>query len=92
MEIRIENVLSDENLGLAKESLQGKRDSCGVDGIKISMFDDYWEANEEKIKQEMSRFWEPLFSEYAYAYRKCKGRTLLKNTLYITMKKELKKN
>ena len=116
MEIRIENVLSDENLVLAKESLQGKRDSCGVDGIKISMFDDYWKVNGEKIKQEiyagkyvpgivklheivnakqkrrsislmntvdrfiyralmqeMSRFWEPLFSEYAYAYREGKG-------------------
>ena len=49
MEIRIENVLSDENLALARESLQGKRDSCGLDGIKISMFDDYWKVNGEKI-------------------------------------------
>lgn len=116
MEVRIENVLSDENLALARESLQGKRDSCGLDGIKISMFDDYWKVNGDKIKQEiyvgkyvpgvvklheivnakqkrrnislmntvdrfiyralmqeMSRFWEPLFSEYAYAYRDYKG-------------------
>ena len=51
MEIRIENVLSDENLALARESLQGKRDSCGLDGIKISMFDDYWKVNGDKIKQ-----------------------------------------
>ena len=116
VEVRIENVLSDENLALARESLQGKRDSCGLDGIKISMFDDYWKVNGDKIKQEiyvgkyvpgvvklheivnakqkrrsislmntvdrfiyralmqeMSRFWEPLFSEYAYAYRDYKG-------------------
>ena len=53
MEVRIENVLSDENLALARESLQGKRDSCGLDGIKISMFDDYWKVNGDKIKQEI---------------------------------------
>lgn len=53
VEIRIENVLSDENLALARESLQGKRDSCGLDGIKISMFDDYWKVNGDKIKQEI---------------------------------------
>ena len=47
VEIRI------ENLALARESLQGKRDSCGLDGIKISMFDDYWKVNGDKIKQEI---------------------------------------
>ena len=53
MEVRIENVLSDENLTLARESLQGKRDSCGLDGIKISMLDDYWKVNGDKINQEI---------------------------------------
>lgn len=51
MSISIYDVLSDENLLLAKESFQGKRDSCGMDGIKVSMLDDYWDTNGEKIKQ-----------------------------------------
>ena len=112
----LEAILSDENLEKAKESFHGKRDSCGTDGIKLSMLDDYWEINGDKIKksiregkyclgiiqqqdivntkgkkrtislmntidrfifravtQELSKIWNPKFSEYSYAYREYKG-------------------
>lgn len=51
MEITIQSILSDENLKTARESFIGKRDSCGIDGIKLSMLDEYWEINGEKIKK-----------------------------------------
>lgn len=51
MEITIQAILSDENLKTARESFIGKRDSCGIDGIKLSMLDEYWEINGEKIKK-----------------------------------------
>lgn len=51
MAVTIENVLSEENLLEAKEALSGKRDSCGVDGVKLSSLDEYWEVNGEKIKK-----------------------------------------
>ena len=33
------------------ESFEGKRDSCGTDGVKLSALGEYWEANGEKIKK-----------------------------------------
>ena len=51
MKITIQAILSDENLKTARESFIGKRDSCGIDGIKLSMLDEYWEINGEKIKK-----------------------------------------
>ena len=51
MAVTIENVLSEENLLEAKGALSGKRDSCGVDGVKLSSLDEYWEVNGEKIKK-----------------------------------------
>lgn len=46
----LEKVLSEETIGLAIEDLQKKNDSCGVDGIMISAFREYWEMNGETIR------------------------------------------
>lgn len=64
MTATIETVLSQENLLEAMESFEGKRDSCGVDGVKLSELEEYWEANGEKIKKTI------LQGEYSLGYVK----------------------
>lgn len=64
MTATIETVLSQENLLEAMESFEGKRDSCGVDGVKLSELEEYWEANGEKIKKTI------LKGEYSLGYVK----------------------
>lgn len=51
MGITIDEVLLDENIDEALESLISKRDSCGADGVKLSELSDYWNANGEKVKR-----------------------------------------
>lgn len=115
-ELSMEDVLSDENLQDAMDSLRDKRDSNGVDGVKLSELGEYWTLNGEKIERELlcgdytmglvqqyeivnpkgkrrtisllnsidrlifralyqklDLFWNEIFSDYAYAYRKNKG-------------------
>ena len=115
-ELSMEDVLSDENLQDAMDSFRDKRDSNGVDGVKLSELGEYWTLNGEKIKRELlcgdykmglvqqyeivnpkgkrrtisllnsidrlifralyqklDLFWDEIFSDYAYAYRKNKG-------------------
>ena len=64
MTATIETVLSQENLLEAMESFEGKRDNCGVDGVKLSELEEYWEANGEKIKKTI------LQGEYSLGYVK----------------------
>lgn len=64
MAATIETVLSQENLLEAMESFEGKKDSCGVDGVKLSLLEEYWEANGEKIKKTI------LQGEYNLGYVK----------------------
>ena len=115
-ELSMEDVLSDENLQDAMDSFRDKRDSNGVDGVKLSELGEYWTLNGEKIERELlcgdytmglvqqyeivnpkgkrrtisllnsidrlifralyqklDLFWNEIFSDYAYAYRKNKG-------------------
>ena len=53
-ELSMEDVLSDENLQDAMDSFRDKRDSNGVDGVKLSELGEYWTLNGEKIKRELS--------------------------------------
>ena len=51
MELCINDVASDENINIAMESLLEKRDSCGVDGVKLSELPAYWNTNGDRIKK-----------------------------------------
>ena len=51
MELCINDVVSDENINIAMESLLEKRDSCGVDGVKLSELPAYWNTNGDRIKK-----------------------------------------
>ena len=42
-------IFSEENMTISVNSLLGKNDSCGIDGIYISEYKEYWEINKEKI-------------------------------------------
>lgn len=80
----LEAILSDENLEQAKESFQGKRDSCGIDGIKLSMLDDYWEINGEKIKKSIreGKYCPGIIQQQDIVNTKGKKRTIsLMNTI-----------
>lgn len=46
----IERILSDQNLHRAKEHLQEKHDSCGVDGMRLSELDDYLKNNRSALR------------------------------------------
>lgn len=116
MTITIEDFFEEENFKDAIESFADKRDTCGIDGIKLSELESYWIANGDKIKQsildgtytmgtieqreiinhkgkrrtismmnsvdrliyralyqKLAVVWEPLFSNFAFAYRNNKG-------------------
>ena len=47
-ELNMEDILSDENLQEAMDSFRDKRDSNGVDAVKISELGEYWTLNSEK--------------------------------------------
>lgn len=49
MTISIEDIVKDENITQAMDFLMRKRDSCGIDGMKLSELPVYWEANGKKI-------------------------------------------
>ncbi|HAT88295.1 MAG TPA: CRISPR-associated endonuclease Cas1 [Roseburia sp.] len=51
VELCINDVVSDENINIAMESLLEKRDSCGVDGVKLSELPAYWNTNGDRIKK-----------------------------------------
>ncbi len=50
--ISIEDVLESGNLSLAMENLISKRNSCGIDNIFVSEFEDYWESNKKILLRE----------------------------------------
>ena len=47
----MENVFSKEAMELAVENLLTKNDSCGVDGICISEYREYYDLNGEQIRE-----------------------------------------
>ncbi len=49
MPISIRYIIKDENIANAMNFLMTKKDSCGIDGMKLSELPDYWNANGRKI-------------------------------------------
>lgn len=49
----MENIFSKENLDLAVEKLLAKNDSCGIDGIYISQYREYYDLNNERLRSEL---------------------------------------
>ncbi len=49
--MNIHDILSEENIALAMEHLQSRRDSCGGDGVNLSELQEYWELNGKKITE-----------------------------------------
>lgn len=49
-EINLEAIFDEENLQRAVESFEGKRDSCGADGVMVSDLEEYWDANQVVIR------------------------------------------
>lgn len=49
MPISIQDIIKDENIANAMNFLMTKKDSCGIDGMKLSELPDYWNANGRKI-------------------------------------------
>lgn len=47
----MENIFTKEAMELAVENLLMKNDSCGVDGICISAYREYYDLNGEEIRQ-----------------------------------------
>lgn len=49
MPISIQDIIKDENIANAMNFLMTKKESCGIDGMKLSELHDYWNANGRKI-------------------------------------------
>lgn len=49
----MENVFTKENMELAVENLLMKNDSCGVDGIYVSQYKEYFDLNGEQIREKI---------------------------------------
>lgn len=49
MDISVEQIIRNENITQAMDFLMTKRDSCGIDGMKLSELPAYWKANGEKV-------------------------------------------
>jgi len=47
----MESIFSDKNVQISVENLLCRGNSCGVDGIYVSEFREYWTINKEKILQ-----------------------------------------
>ena len=77
-ELSMEDVLSDENLQDAMDSFRDKRDSNGVDGVKLSELGEYWTLNGEKIKRELlcGDYKMGLVQQYEIVNPKGKRRTI----------------
>ena len=51
--ITLDDVLTNENIQTALDNLLGKRDSCGIDGIMVSQYKEYWELNGKSILEQI---------------------------------------
>ena len=49
MTTSFEDIFNDEMIEEALTDLEGKRDSCGVDGVYLSQLREYWEINSDDI-------------------------------------------
>lgn len=52
-DVTLEAILSDENIRKAIEHFKVKKDTCGIDGIKLSELPEYWKINSDRIKREL---------------------------------------
>lgn len=50
----MQTIFSKENAVVSVEALLKRNDSCGVDGIFVSHFQEYWELNGEKILKDIA--------------------------------------
>lgn len=50
MDITVADVFLEENLIEAMGAFADKRDTCGIDGVKLSELESYWQANGNKIQ------------------------------------------
>ena len=55
MGITFESIFKEENINEALEHLHGKKDSAGIDGMKLSELDNYWEINRNEILTRICR-------------------------------------
>lgn len=49
----MEEVLSDKNQKATFEHFSGKKDGCGLDGMRLSELEEYWKINKERICGEL---------------------------------------
>ena len=49
----VNELLSKRNQRAALEHLESKKDGCGIDGMHVSEFKEYWEVNHERIEEEI---------------------------------------
>jgi len=45
----MQNIFTDENMEISVKSLLSRNDSCGIDGVFVSEYKEYWDINKEKI-------------------------------------------
>lgn len=45
----MEDIFTEENVQVSVDALLEKKDSCGIDGIFVSQYKEYWELNKERI-------------------------------------------
>lgn len=78
MNVRIENILSDDNLHEAMQAFDNKTDSCGIDGVRVSELRTFWEANGKKVKQAIydGSYAPGLIKQYEIVNEKRKKRTI----------------
>lgn len=53
--ITIDEILSENNQKKAFEHLKTKRDSCGIDGMRLSELEEYWKLNGENICEQIRK-------------------------------------
>ena len=53
--ITIDEILSKNNQKKAFEHLKTKRDSCGIDGMRLSELEEYWKLNGENICEQIRK-------------------------------------
>lgn len=51
----LETIFTEENINKALEHILSRKNSCGVDGIYITDFGEYWLMNGEKIIRQLLR-------------------------------------
>ena len=90
----MENVFSKEAMELAVENLLTKNDSCGVDGICISEYREYYDLNGEQIREQIlkGQYKPDAVQSVEILKKKGKKRTISKYTCTDRVIQEVLKN